>query len=218
MRYNNIDITWLGHDCFVVQGSRKLIFDPYQITQDVGFADFVFITHEHFDHCSVEDIKKVISPNTIIITIPDCVSKVSRLKVKNIVPVNPGQKKDVEGIGVETVPAYNINKFRSPGLLFHPPEDQRVGFIVTMDSKRFYHAGDTDLIPEMSALFNIDIAFVPVSGTYVMTAKEAASAVNSFRPRLAIPMHYGSIVGSDKDALEFKELSQVSVDILEKAK
>ncbi|MBI4738897.1 MBL fold metallo-hydrolase [Candidatus Woesearchaeota archaeon] len=218
MHYNNLQIDWFGHDCFLIQGSKRIMFDPFQLpTAVMPPVDVLFISHEHFDHCSIEDIKKVISSSTVIVTIPDCVSKVSRLKVKNIIPMNPNEKKEVEGLVVETLPAYNINKFRSPGLPFHPPEDGRVGFIVAVDNKRVYHAGDTDFIPEIKSLFNIDVALVPVSGTYVMTAQEAANAVNTFRPRLAIPMHYGSIVGSLDDAHKFKELAQVSVEVLDKS-
>lgn len=218
MQYNNLKIDWFGHDCFLVQGRKRIMFDPYQLPKTESIpVDVLFISHEHFDHCSVEDVKKVITESTVIVTIPDCVSKVSRLHVKNIVPMNPHERKEVEGLVVETIPAYNVNKFRSPGLLFHPPEDGRVGFIVTVNDKRIYHAGDTDFIPEMRSLFNIDVALVPVSGTYVMTAKEAADAVNTFRPRLAIPMHYGSIVGSTGDAEKFKELATVSVEILDKS-
>jgi len=215
MDFGNITINWLGHSGFVVAGSRRLIFDPYNLKADPGKADFLFITHEHFDHCSLADLAKVADPHTVVFCATECVSKITKVQVKNIIQMRPGESKEYEDIRVETVPAYNINKFRAPGMPFHPKDDGKLGFIVTLDSKRIYHAGDTDATPEMKALKGIDIAFVPVSGTYVMTPDEAAAAVNTFRPKLAIPMHYGDIVGKVSDAEKFKTLAKVSVEILE---
>ena len=130
--------------------------------------------------------------------------------------VEPYKTYDIDGITVRTIPAYNINKFRSPDVAFHPKTDNHVGFILTINGKNLYHAGDTDATPEMLSLKNIDLALVPVSGTYAMTADEAADAVNSFQPDCAVPMHYGSVVGSRADAERFKQLAHVPVEILEK--
>ncbi|RLG02733.1 MAG: MBL fold metallo-hydrolase, partial [Thaumarchaeota archaeon] len=129
--------------------------------------------------------------------------------------VRPGDKVEVKGAKIEAVPAYNVNKFRSPGVVYHPKEEGSVGYVIELDGVRIYHAGDTDFIPEMRNL-EVDVALIPVSGTFVMTAEEAAEAVNTFKPKVAIPMHYGAIVGDKSDAERFKKLAEVDVVILEK--
>lgn len=205
---DGINMQWLGHDAFKIQADKIIYFDPYQLKTSYHDADIILITHEHYDHCSIEDIERLIKPDTVIVTTPECQSKLSRVadKVKNIILMEPGQEKEIEGIKIEAVPSYNINKFRSENIPFHPKQDGKVGFIITVNGKRVYQAGDTDFIPEMRDLKDIDIALIPVSGTYVMTANEAADAVNSFKPKIAIPMHYGSIVGNENDAIRFKNL------------
>jgi L-ascorbate metabolism protein UlaG (beta-lactamase superfamily) len=142
-------------------------------------------------------------------------NELSKLSVKEIKIAKPGDKLSFGSVTVETVPAYNTNKFREPGKVFHPKEDGKLGFVVTVKGVRIYHAADTDHIPEMKGMAP-DIALLPVSGTYVMTAKEAAEATASIKPKIAIPMHYASIVGSVKDAEEFKKLAKCEVKILQK--
>lgn len=215
MILEGIDISWLGHDCFKIKFSKLIYFDPFQI-KDNETADIIFISHEHFDHCSKDDLQKISNEHTIIVMIPDAQSKISGVKFGKLILVEPNKKYNVDGLEFETIPAYNINKYRSPGIHFHPKQDERVGFIINIKGKIIFHSGDTDFTPELKNLNNIDIALVPVSGTYVMTAEEAAEAVNAFKPKLAIPMHYGAIVGNKKDAERFKELSKVEVMILEK--
>ena len=128
--------------------------------------------------------------------------------------MKPGDKIEVKGVAIEVVPAYNVNKFRSPGVPFHPKEAGMVGFVFRANGLRYYHAGDTDHIPEMAGLAP-DVAFIPVSGTYVMTADEAAEAARAINPRLAIPMHYGSgVIGKEEDAANFKAKAGVPVEIL----
>ncbi len=188
------DIHWLGHDTFKITGERLLYTDPFRL-KDGEVADLILITHEHYDHCSPEDIKKIQGPNTTILAPVDCVGKLKG----NIVMVKPGDKITVEGIAIEAVPAYNTNK------QFHTKDRGWIGYIFNIVSKRIYLAGDTDRIPEMKTFKDIDIALLPVSGTYVMTADEAAAAALDIKPRVAIPMHYGSIVGSSKDAEIFEE-------------
>ena len=137
------------------------------------------------------------------------------MKVKEIRIIKPGDKVKFGDIEVEAVPAYNLNKFREPGKVFHPKEDGKLGFIVTVKGVRIYHAGDTDHIPEMKNI-RADVALIPVSGTYVMTVQEAAEAVKSLNPKVVIPMHYGAIVGSIKDAETLQTLVKCEVKILEK--
>jgi len=215
--YGKIKISWLGHDAFRLKNSKTIYFDPYEISNG-DKADIVFITHEHFDHMSINDLKKIITQQTIIVAPSICGSELRKLKVKEIKLVKPGDKITIDGVETIAIPAYNTNKFRSPGRVFHPKEDGRVGYIVLFDGVKIYHAGDTDLIPEMKDL-QPDIALIPVSGTYVMTADEAAEAVKIIKPKIAIPMHYGSIVGSISDAHRFKDLvKDVEVIILQKEK
>ncbi len=214
MDYEGLSIDRLGHDSIKVRGSKVLYFDPYQLEGDQEPADIIFISHEHFDHCSNADVKRLISPSTVVVTVADCQSKLSGLEFGELKLVEPGSRIDFEGVSIEAVPAYNVDKFRAPGVPFHPKDNLWVGFVVTIDGKRIYHAGDTDKIPEMAALKDIDVALLPVSGTYVMTAVEAAEACSVISPKLAIPMHYGSVVGSDADAETFRRLAKCRVEII----
>src|SRR3989338_1467876 len=210
MDIEGMSIERLNHDCFKIKAQNKVIYlDPYQIDPQEP-ADLILVTHEHQDHCSLKDIEKLLKSGTTVVTIPECQSTLSRIaeKISSVVLIEPFQKKEVQGISIETIPSYNTNKFRSGNLVFHPKQDGRVGFIVTLNGKRIYHAGDTDVIPEMQQLKNIDIALLPVSGTYVMTPEEAAQAVAIIKPKIAIPMHYGAgVVGTDADAEKFKALA-----------
>ncbi len=216
MDIEGITLERLNHDCFKLKTENKVIYlDPYQIEPKEA-ADLILITHEHQDHCSLKDIEKLLKQGTTIVTIPECQSTLSRIaeKISSVVLIEPFQKKEVQGITIETIPAYNTNKFRSGKFVFHPKEDGRVGFIITLNGKRIYHAGDTDVIPEMQQLKNIDIALLPVSGTYVMTPEEAAKATEIIKPKIAIPMHYGAgVVGTDADAEKFKKLVK-SVEVI----
>lgn len=216
MKYKNVILARLNHAAFKIKGSGKVIyFDPFKIPAgELEKADIVFVGHEHFDHCSPDDLKKIVSQGTMLITIDACKDAVENLGLKEIKYVKPGDTLELDGVQIEAVPAYNINKFRSPGVPFHPKEDGKVGFVVEIDGVRIYHAGDTDYISEMQNLKNIDIALLPVSGTYVMTAEEAVEAVKIINPKIAVPMHYGDTVGTEEDAQKFKELSSVAVEIL----
>jgi L-ascorbate metabolism protein UlaG (beta-lactamase superfamily) len=195
------DLSWLGHDCFVYQNKITLYFDPYEIAGGPP-ADLILISHDHFDHCSPDDVKKIQTKDTIIVTEADSAKKLSG----QIEIIQPGETKTIQGIRIEAVPSYNTNKD------FHPKANGWVGFIVTLNGVRVYHPGDTDFIPEMKTI-QADIAFLPVSGTYVMTAKEAAEAAKVLKPQIAIPMHYGAIVGTADDAKEFKELLKGIVEV-----
>jgi L-ascorbate metabolism protein UlaG (beta-lactamase superfamily) len=209
MKYNNLEILRLNHAAFKIKNQKIIYIDPFQIQPDEE-ADLVFITHEHFDHFSPEDLEKIVTEETFIVACHLCDLR----KYKKVRLVKPNESFEVEGIKVETIPAYNINKFREPGKVFHPKEDGKVGYVLEIEGVKIYHAGDTDNIPEMANLKNIDVALLPVSGTYVMTPEEAVEAVKIIKPQLAIPMHYGAIVGSLEDAQKFKELSPISTEII----
>jgi len=199
-------IAWLGHDGFRIDAGKTIYFDPYQIAGG-PVADLILVSHEHFDHCSPEDIQKIQGPETIIVTEKDSAKKLSG----DIRVMKAGDVLHLGDINIEAVPAYNMDKD------FHPKKKGWLGFIVETDGIRIYHAGDTDVIPEMKGL-KVDIAFLPVSGTYVMTAEQAVKAALAIRPKLAIPMHYGAIVGDVQDAVRFQKAleGQVDVRILEK--
>lgn len=209
MKLLNLDVTRIGHDTFRIAGSKVVYTDPFKVAKR-DEADVVLLSHEHFDHLSVEDLEKVISPATTIVASPLCKDGLKDVRVKEKRFLDPGGKTTIgtERTGkveVETVPAYNTNKFREPGKAFHPKGEKRVGFIIRMDGTTVYHAADTDFIPEMTGI-KCDIALLPVSGTYVMTAEEAAQAAEAIKPKIAIPMHYGTVVGSEADAQKFKSL------------
>jgi L-ascorbate metabolism protein UlaG (beta-lactamase superfamily) len=195
------NLSWLGHDCILYQNKKTIYFDPFEIAGGPP-ADLILISHDHFDHCSPDDVKKIQTKGTIIVTEADSAKKFSG----QIEVLKPGETKTIQGIPIETVPAYNTNKD------FHPKMKGWLGFIVTLDGVRLYHTGDTDFIPEMKTI-QADIAFLPVSGTYVMTAKEAVEAAKVLKPQIAVPIHYGAIVGSEKDAKEFKELLKGAVEV-----
>ncbi len=196
-------IHWLGHDTFKVTGEKTIYTDPYQIKKK-DIADIILITHDHFDHCVPEDVKMVQGEKTIIVTTADCAKKLTG----NIKIVKVGDKINVDGIEIEAVPSYNTNKD------FHKKETGWVGFIFTVNGQRIYLAGDTDYIPEMKTFKNIDIALLPVSGTYVMTASEAVQAALDIKPKVAIPMHFGAIVGSKNDAEIFAEALKGKVEVI----
>ena len=205
MEFNGVRFHWLGHDGFkIIAGGKTIYTDPYKLGKsqyNKNDADIVFISHNHFDHLSMDDLKHVVAKKTTIVAAKECVEQLKAVGTAEVKGVAPGEKLTVQGVPVEAVAAYNTNKH------FHPKADGKVGFVITAGNMRIYHTGDTDDIPEMGTV-QPDVVLVPVSGTYVMTAEEAARAVNEkIKPKkLAIPMHYGSIVGSEQDANKFKHL------------
>jgi L-ascorbate metabolism protein UlaG (beta-lactamase superfamily) len=205
--YNKIGITWTGHAGFkILHGNKKIYIDPYKLSnkyENLFDADIVLITHNHFDHLSIEDLKNIINERTVIVSAQECLSQLKPLKVKESIGIDPRNNVRVDDLAVEAVPAYNVNKE------FHPKNDKKIGFIIEFGNDRIYHTGDSDLIPEMKDT-NPTIVLIPVSGTYVMTAEEASKAVNEMiNPKIAIPMHYGTIVGNKEDAVRFSELVTV---------
>ena len=203
--YKGVKIQWLGHDSFLLTGNVKIMTDPFKITKQEK-ADLILISHNHFDHCNMDDLKNVSTDDTTIVAANECIDMLKGFDFKEKIGISPGQEKTVRGIKIKSVRAYNLDKInpdtKKP---FHPKEDDKIGFLISLNGITIYHTGDTDLIPEMSDL-KPDIALVPVSGTYVMTAQQAAKAIEMIKPKIAIPMHYGTIVGSEKDAHDFKQL------------
>ena len=188
-----LKIIWLGHASLLIQGSLVIYIDPWKIPAGSPEADIILITHGHYDHLSKNDIKAVSGPGTVVIG-PSRLT--GEFGGKGMIP---GDTMTIKNCVIEAVPSYNIDK------KFHPKSDNNLGFVITIDNKKIYIAGDTDFIPEMKRLTDIDVAFLPAGGTYTMDWKEAAAAADSFKPVIAVPVHWGEIVGSKKDAEKFAE-------------
>jgi L-ascorbate metabolism protein UlaG (beta-lactamase superfamily) len=206
-------ITWLGHDSFKIKAPEGVIYiDPWKLKggesrrggTEYQPADVILITHGHHDHFSPDDVKKIQKADTIIVSVADVTAQVKG----NVKTVKPGDTLTVKGVQIEAVPAYN------PAKQFHPKAAGHVGYIVTVGGRRIYHAGDTDVIPEMANI-KTDVALLPVGGKYTMTASEAAQAANLIKPKVAVPMHWGDIIGSRADAEDFRAQAKVPVQILE---
>jgi L-ascorbate metabolism protein UlaG (beta-lactamase superfamily) len=206
-----VEITWLKHDAFLLKGDGIVVaIDPYELRSVPEKADLVLVTHDHFDHCDPNSVRLVAKPDAVIVAPQNAASKLG----KNVRVVKAGDVLTEKGVTIKVVPAYNVRPERQR---FHPKNYGGVGYLITLAGKTIYHPGDTDLIPEMDNLGQVDIALLPVSGTYVMDAQEAAEAVKRIKPTHVIPMHYGSIVGSKADAEKFAQLvaGQTTVHILE---
>ena len=201
------DITVLCHSSIKMNKEKVIYIDPFKIDKNYNDADMIFITHEHYDHYSEEDIDKVKKEDTVIIVPEELLTKVLRKGFRQdyIITVLPNQKYMVEGIKFETVPAYNTNK------QFHPKENEWVGYIIEIKGIRYYIAGDTDITEENKKV-KCDVAFVPVGGTYTMDFKEAANLINEIQPKIAVPIHYGSVVGTKQDAIDFSKLLNPKIE------
>ena len=195
------DIEVLYHSSIRISKNKIIYIDPFKIDKNYNDADIVFITHDHFDHYSEEYIDKVINENTTIIIPKELLTKIlgKGINKNAVITVESNKEYMVQGIKFETIPAYNTNK------TFHPKENDWVGYIITLDGIRYYIAGDTD-ITEENRKVKCDVAFVPVGGTYTMDFKEAAQLINEIQPKIAVPIHYGSVVGTKQDATDFIKL------------
>jgi L-ascorbate metabolism protein UlaG (beta-lactamase superfamily) len=216
-------LTWLGHDSFrlVTKRGQRIYLDPFKDgSKRLDPADLVLISHAHHDHYDAESVAHLRQPATTFVTAPSVAGEISGARA-----LAPGEETTVGDVTIRAVPAYNVNKFRAPGVPFHPkgPVDSAgVGFVITVDGEKLYHAGDTDHIPEMKdlAALGIDVALLPVSGTYVMVPEEAAAAAKDIRPKVAVPMHYAAIVGSPSDAQRFADLCRqagIDAEVLQQA-
>ncbi|MBU2634540.1 MAG: MBL fold metallo-hydrolase [Nanoarchaeota archaeon] len=199
MKVDGLNITWLGHSSFKI---NNIYLDPYILPKKSSKAEIILITHDHYDHCDPERVSQITNSSTVIITTNKCSQKL----LGNVKIIKPGEKLNINEIMIEAIHAYNTNKD------YHV-KGEGIGFIININNKKIYHAGDTDLIPEMSELKNIDIALLPIGGTYTMNAAEAAEACNIIKPKIVIPIHYGSIIGSKEDAETFKSLVDDEIEV-----
>lgn len=195
----NVEV--LCHSSIKISKEKVIYIDPFKIDKNYNDADIIFITHDHYDHYSEEDIDKVKKNDTVIVAPEELLTKLLRKGFRQdyIITVAPDEQDMIEGIKFETVPAYNTNK------QFHPKENDWVGYIIELKGYRYYIAGDTDITPENKKI-KCDVAFVPVGGTYTMDFKEAATLINEIQPKIAVPTHYGSVVGTEQDAIDFIRL------------
>ncbi len=195
-----VKITWLGHASIKADDGSKIIYiDPWKVNGPQ--ADIILITHSHFDHYSPDDIKALSSPDTIVVGSED-------IPVAENNKMTPGRTITVNDIVIEAVPAYNVDK------QFHPKENGWVGYVFTMGGKRIYCAGDTDRIPEMKGL-KVDVACLPVGGTYTMDSASAIQAVDDIKPRHVIPIHYGEVAGTKKDAEKLLSIETSQIHVLD---
>jgi len=210
-------LDWLGHSGFRINARGATIYiDPYRV-QDGPPADLILVTHGHYDHYSPQDVERLSHPGTWLVA-PAAVAERAPGRVVSIAPGEELELEPVPGVEVAAVAAYNTSKRDREGRLFHPREAGWVGFDLNVRGERLYHSGDTDVIPEMDRVVGVDIALLPVSGTYVMTAGEAAEAARRIQPRTAIPMHWGEQIGTRADAEAFADKAPGAVVIPERAR
>ena len=208
-------VEWLGHSGFRIRAGRTTIYiDPYRVPAGSAPADLVLVTHGHYDHFSPRDIEALSHRDTWLIA-PAVVAEQAGGRVISIAPGEVVEPEFAHGVAIGAVAAYNTSKRDADGKPFHPREAGWVGYDVNIRGERLYHAGDTDVIPEMDEVSGVDVALLPVSGTYVMTAEEAAEAARRIQPRVAVPMHWGEHIGAKQDAQRFADLTPVEVAIME---
>ncbi len=204
----NIEV--LIHSSIRITDDRAgvIYIDPYEVKGEPGDAAIILITHDHYDHFSAEDIRKVANPDTVMVVPERMLDKARNVSgiVSKIETVRPGIRKEIRGLEFETVPAYNTLK------PFHMKSAEWVGYILHSNGLSIYIAGDTDATKEAKAV-KCNVALVPVGGTYTMNAAQAADLINTIKPDVAIPTHYGSAVGSPEDGRKFAELVKDPVKV-----
>ncbi|MEJ7788464.1 MAG: MBL fold metallo-hydrolase [Thermoleophilaceae bacterium] len=210
-------LEWLGHSGFRISARGATVYiDPYRVSGGPK-ADLILVTHGHYDHFSLQDVERLSHEDTWLVA-PAAVAERTKGRVVSIAPGELLELEPIPGVDVAAVAAYNTSKRDTDGRLFHPREAGCVGFDLNVRGERLYHSGDTDVIPEMDSVVGVDVALLPVSGTYVMTAGEAAEAARRIQPRVAVPMHWGEHIGTRADAEAFAEKAPVEVRILERAR
>ena len=202
----------LAHSAIRIESEdgTVLYFDPFELREAPHDADVIFITHTHYDHLSPDDAAKVMKAGTVVACPASVAAEAAALGASEICTMEAGDTAEVAGIAVETVPAYNVEPER---LNFHPRANGWLGYIVTVDGARYYVAGDTDANPD-NLQVRCDVALIPVGGTYTMNPEQAAAFVKSIRPRIAVPTHYGTAVGTAQDGPEFERLASEEIPVV----
>ncbi len=201
----SVEIRWIHHASFRIASEATVLYiDPWKLPETPHDADVVFVSHSHYDHCSPGDIARVSKDDTAIVTPAETIEKLHAANA-----VDPGERIYIKDVHIEAVAAYNIAKS------FHPRGHHWCGAVFTLAGQRIYYAGDTDLIPEMSDLKDVDVALLPVGGTYTLNASEAAGACEAIACKAAIPYHWGDIVGSAEDAKKFADTAGCPVHLLQ---
>ena len=200
----SVKLQWFGHASFKISSGNDVIYiDPWKLKDTPHDATLVLVSHSHYDHYSADDIAKVSGMTTKLVAAEDVIQKQGKGQA-----LKPGQSIDVNGVKITGIPAYN------PAKQFHPKSNNWLGFVIEIAGKRIYYAGDTDVTDEMKVLKNIDLALLPVGGKYTMNAAEAADATRQFKPKQAVPYHWGDIVGSQADADKFAKSAACPVKVL----
>jgi len=225
MEIDNIKLEWLGHSAFRITDNKSgkiLYIDQFQIAHENTKADIILITHDHYDHCSLADMEKIARDGTIVLCTADCQSIITKINKKiEMQIIEPESEINLVNFKIKAIPSYNVNKE------IHKKAEGWVGFIIQSNGVSIYHAGDTDMIKEMEKLTGYNkegnklVALLPVSGKFTMDAEEAANAAILIKPYIAIPMHYGSVLGLEKDAQLFIKICHengINAHILEKSK
>ena len=200
-------VNWIGHSCFqIISGDRVIYFDPYEINSGEEKADIILISHDHYDHADKGSINNIIKDTTIVVCPTTSERKFKKYNTKGM---NVRDKIEINGINIEAVRAYNIGK------KFHPKDKNWVGYIIELEGKRIYHAGDTDFIEEMNNLGDIDVAMIPVGDTYTMNFTEGIEACKVIRPKICLPMHQWDFDLNDFKSMAKKEVPEVKVELIE---
>ncbi|MBI2084653.1 MAG: MBL fold metallo-hydrolase [Candidatus Aenigmarchaeota archaeon] len=207
------NLVWFGHSSFLLttRNNQNFYFvDPFDLkSTPKNKADIVFITHAHYDHWSTTDLRTIITDKTLIVAVNGCDTR--SFPKNRFIITEPNKEMKLSGVDVKTVPAYNVKHER---LSYHPKQNKWVGYVFTIDGRKIYHAGDTDFIPEMRNLTDIDVALLPIGGTYVMDVKEAIDAANAIQAKTTIPIHYKRLLGSKAKEAEDKFVAGVKGQVL----
>lgn len=203
----NIEV-FVQNSIRITSNLGRIYVDPFKMNESPKDAAFILVTHDHYDHFSPDDVRKVAGENTVLVVPEKMAVKAREITdaVKKIVTVKPGENREIDGLELEMIPAYNLLK------PFHPKSAEWVGYIIVADGRRIYVAGDTDATKEAKAV-KCDVALVPIGGTFTMDAKKAAELVNEIQPDVAIPVHYGDLVGKPSDGEEFAKLVKEPVKV-----